>query len=97
MNSSSSTSSGKTRPYLTCREMLDFVMAYLDNELDPVQREDFERHLKVCPSCVNYLASYKLTVQLGKSAMHDSNDPADTVAPRGLVEAIQAARRASNQ
>lgn len=85
--------SGSPRPYLTCLEMLNFIMAYLDNELDAEQRFDFDRHLKVCPSCQNYLASYQQTIKLGKIAMSDLNAPAESVAPKHLIEAIRAARR----
>ena len=52
------------KPYLTCREVLDFVMAYLDGELTPEQCHEFERHLGVCPSCVNYLHTYKATIAI---------------------------------
>lgn len=82
------------RPYISCREVLDFIMAYLDNELSADQRHDFERHLRVCPSCVNYLESYKQTVLLGKSAMDPAADPALAQVPDALVAAVRAARKA---
>jgi len=80
------------RPYMTCREVLDFLMAYLDEQLTPDQRHEFERHLGVCPSCVNYLESYKATVKLGKAAMHDLDEPAMGSVPEGLIRAIREAR-----
>lgn len=81
------------RPYITCREVLDFVMAYLDGELTPEQKHEFERHLAVCPSCVNYLETYKATVRLGKQAMHNPDEPATGNVPEGLIKAIREARR----
>lgn len=83
---------GDATTMLTCRQVLDFVMAYLDGELDAGARREFERHLRVCPSCVNYLESYRQTVRLGKDAGNDS--AAEGEFPSGLLRAIQAARAA---
>jgi anti-sigma factor RsiW len=83
--------------YLTCRQVLDFLMAYLDHELTADQRREFERHLSVCPSCVNYLRSYQSTIALGKDAMltrgTDPDAPASSVIPEGLLRAVREARR----
>jgi mycothiol system anti-sigma-R factor len=76
---------------LTCRELIDFLMAYLDDELPAAQRADFERHLGLCPPCMNYLETYKETVRLGKACCAGDALPADV--PEELVRAILAARR----
>jgi anti-sigma factor RsiW len=79
-------------PLLTCRELIDFLAAYLDDELASAARADFEAHLSLCPHCVDYLASYRETIRLGKQACEpDVELPADV--PRELVDAILAARR----
>ena len=80
------------RPYLTCREVLDFLMDYVDGVLPQDQRGEFDRHLAVCPSCVNYLDSYKTAVRLGKAAMLDPDQPAEKAVPEALVRAIREAR-----
>lgn len=82
----------KPKPYITCRELLDFIMAYLDDELTPDQKHEFERHLGVCPSCVNYLETYKTAVRLGKSLGHQPDEPATGNVPEGLIKAIREAR-----
>lgn len=79
--------------YITCRELIDFIADYLEARLDEDQRRDFERHLAVCPSCVNYLDAYKKTISLGKQALAPTDEPARGVAPEGLLKAIKAARR----
>ena len=76
---------------LTCRELTEFLMAYLDDELPAGQRADFERHLGLCPPCMNYLDTYKETVRLGKACCASDELPADV--PEELVRAILAARR----
>lgn len=95
MTNSIPPSTTSEKPYITCREVFDSLMAYLDSELTPEQRQEFERHLAVCPSCVNYLNSYIATVKLGKAAMQTPTSPAETSlenVPAELVRAIHAAR-----
>lgn len=77
------------RPYITCRQLIDFIADYLDGALDAVSGEDFERHLSVCRSCQAYLASYRETMSLTKIAITD--EPLEDV-PEELVRAILARR-----
>jgi anti-sigma factor RsiW len=80
------------RPLLGCRELIDFLAAYLGGELAPETRADFDRHLSRCPSCVDYLASYREAVRLAKRACEpDAELPAEV--PSELVDAILASRR----
>lgn len=77
---------------LTCRELIDFLADYLDGGLEQDSRAAFEAHLAACPRCVDYLASYRETVRLGKRACDpDAELPADV--PAELVDAILASRR----
>ena len=77
---------------MTCREFVDFVMAYLDSELDPSVRETFDTHLAECPPCIAYLDSYQETIRLGKLC-EAPEGPVPEDVPEGLVRAILAARR----
>jgi anti-sigma factor RsiW len=65
-------------------------MGYLDNELPLEQRAEFDRHMAVCPSCVDYLKTYEKTVLLAKSC---GDDPVPDEVPESLVQAILAARK----
>jgi anti-sigma factor RsiW len=77
---------------LTCRELIAFLAAYLDSELAAEMRAEFEIHLTLCPSCVDYLASYRESIRLGQQACGpDAELPTDV--PRELIDAILAARR----
>ena len=76
---------------MTCREFVDFLMAYLDDELGAGQRSVFEVHMDACATCVEYLATYEDTIRLGKLACGDADEPPDDV-PEALIEAILAAR-----
>ena len=64
-------------------------MSYLDHELPAEQRAEFDRHMAVCPSCVDYLKTYEKTVLLAKA---NANDLVPDEVPESLVKAILQAR-----
>lgn len=74
---------------LTCAEVIDFVMAYLDHDLPDAQLTAFEQHLAVCPECVAFLKTYEATVQLETAAQ---TPPVQL--PPELIAAILQARQA---
>jgi anti-sigma factor (TIGR02949 family) len=76
---------------LTCQELLDFLMQYLDGELPPEEAARFERHLSACPPCLEYMKSYRETVQLEQCVCAERCDDV----PEELIHAILAARRNS--
>ena len=49
---------------LACREVVELVTAYLDDALDPVDRERLEEHLVFCDGCENYLEQMRTTIRL---------------------------------
>ena len=77
---------------MTCRELIDFLMAYLDGELPADRRAVFDAHLAVCEDCRRYLATYRETVALGQDACAEDDAPVDESVPEELVGAILAAR-----
>lgn len=72
------------RPYMRCDEVIDFIADYLDQHLPEETLSEFERHLRVCPSCVEFIASYQRTVYLAKESA--ANPPEEV--PEDLVRAI---------
>ena len=77
--------------YITCRELIDFLDRYVDDELPPPQRAKFEEHLEVCAACVEYLHSYRETIRLAAAAW-DDGDLALADVPSELIDAILDAR-----
>ena len=75
---------------LTCRELIDFLNEYVDGTLDATRRAAFDAHLRACPDCVDYLSSYRATMELCKDAVADDAVPTDV--PEDLIRAIVAAR-----
>jgi anti-sigma factor RsiW len=77
---------------MTCREFAEFLADYLANELPSDVEASFERHMRNCPNCRRYLASYRETVALGRKAFDDESASVPTDVPEGLVQAILQAR-----
>jgi len=77
---------------MTCRELADFLMDYLNEDLPDDVRAGFDRHLALCPNCVAYVKTYRTTIELGRRAFADDEADAGTEVPDELVRAILAAR-----
>jgi anti-sigma factor RsiW len=81
----------KGEEFITCEEVITFLLEYLAQDLPPEESIEFERHLSICPSCVAYLKSYKETVRLGRDALAGGDGKPPELAAE-LVRAILAAR-----
>jgi len=79
-----------TTPHITCQQLIEFLMGYLENELPADQRAEFDRHMAACPSCVDYLTTYEKTIALTRTC---ANDLLPEDVPESLVQAILAARK----
>lgn len=71
---------------LTCHEVIDFLGAWLDDELPPDVRRRFDEHVAVCPACVDYIETYRQTQALARRAA--DAEARDDDAPEPLVQAI---------
>ena len=78
---------------LTCRQLIEFLLAYVEDELEAGQREVFDRHLGACPPCRHYLDSYRATVALGRQAYTCHGNELPPEVPESLVAAVLAARQ----
>lgn len=76
---------------MTCRELYSFLDEFLDHALEPLTRQNFERHLEKCAACRRYLASYRATISAARGS-ELADDGAESAAPEELIQAILAAR-----
>ena len=76
---------------LPCRELCEFLCDYVEDSLPARQREVFERHLGICGECVDYVDSYRTTVDLAKRCC-EQVEPV----PQALIDAILAAKRSED-
>ncbi len=78
-------------PWITCREVVDFLDGYLTGALDPDATARFERHLSECPPCVAYMQTYQAATSMARAALRESEDAAEEM-PEDLVKAVLRAR-----
>ena len=79
-----------SKPYITCRELIDGLDAYVDGSMPAIQRAEVDRHLAVCPDCVNYVKNYRQTIAMGKAVFNDPDAPVPADVPGDLLKAILA-------
>ena len=78
---------------MNCNQLItDFLADYVDARLDEETLADFEHHLDVCPSCVEYLRTYRETIALAATAGRAPHPDVED-APEELIAAILATRR----
>jgi anti-sigma factor RsiW len=77
---------------VTCKELADYLDDYIAGTMPVVRRNLVDQHLAVCPDCQHYLASYRLTVGLGKAAFADPDEQVPVSVPEGLLAALRASR-----
>jgi predicted anti-sigma-YlaC factor YlaD len=78
--------------YLACGEVITFLFEYLEETATPERRLEFDRHLAVCPSCRNYLSTYRDSLLLAKRASELDEVEIPEV-PQHLLEAILRLRK----
>ena len=77
---------------MTCRELIDFLLDYLDGGLSPAVRATFDGHLAICPDCRTYVHNYQEAVRAGRAALVRCDEDIPESVPDELVRAIVDAR-----
>jgi len=67
---------------MTCRELTDFLLAYVDRELPDDVRRRFDTHVATCPECAAYLGSYEATVSSRRRRSAVPTTACPTMSPR---------------
>ncbi|HYT90640.1 MAG TPA: zf-HC2 domain-containing protein [Gemmataceae bacterium] len=49
---------------MTCRELAELLIDFVSGELAPEHQERVEQHLGLCPPCVVFVETYKITIRL---------------------------------
>ena len=70
---------------MTCRELDTFLDSFVAGILPEATALLFQQHLDECPECVAYLAQYRRTMELGRSAYASE---AGEAWPESIVRAI---------
>jgi len=71
---------------MSCKELVELVTDYLEDELDPGRRRRFELHLTECEGCAVYLEQMRETIRLTGTLTEDQLSPE---AREGLLAAFR--------
>lgn len=72
---------------ITCRELISFLIDYLEDTLPPGEKQRFDEHLSLCQSCVAYLRTYEITLRMEKGVSLEECE-----VPEELVRAVISSR-----
>jgi predicted anti-sigma-YlaC factor YlaD len=61
--------------WMTCKELVELVTAYLEDALDAKTRALFDAHLEKCDGCRNYLEQFRVTVRTVGKIRDEQLDP----------------------
>jgi anti-sigma factor RsiW len=51
----------------TCQQITELMVDYLTDKLRPSVKQEFAKHLSVCPDCVSFVNTYKKTISTASS------------------------------
>ena len=60
---------------LVCRQVVELVNDYLEDNLSRSDRRRFEAHLRKCPNCTNYLEQLRITIRATGSLQAEDLPP----------------------
>jgi anti-sigma factor RsiW len=72
---------------IDCKQVDDFLLAYIDGDLPPSQMRVINQHLLICPDCRRYVAEYRRTLEVLKASKLQ-DDEALAEVPEDLIKAI---------
>src|SRR5262245_55240629 len=62
----------QSRADVSCKSITDLIWEYVGGWLESNIKLEFEKHLRICPDCVNFLKTYKKTISLAHSIRADA-------------------------
>jgi len=57
---------------ITCRQITALILDYVNGELDAETALALKEHLRKCPDCIAFLATYQKTIQATRSLPYES-------------------------
>jgi anti-sigma factor RsiW len=56
---------------MRCEDLVGIIIDYVEETMDPLLREEFERHMSDCESCLAFFKTYQKTRELIKETSCD--------------------------
>ncbi len=60
---------------MNCKEVIHLIPFYLDDELDPVRKQQTEQHFRSCPACEGYYQRFRQVYGVPEKEILHSPDP----------------------
>ena len=76
-------------PEMGCQELVEIVTAYLEDALEPRDRERADAHLADCDGCRAYLEQVRTTIDLSGRARLDGLSDGALVALRAAFRSVR--------
>lgn len=54
---------------ISCQNVIDFCLEYLEGALPEEEQGRFQRHLSVCGECVAFFETYRRTSEISRQAL----------------------------
>jgi hypothetical protein len=54
---------------ISCQNVIDFCLDYLEGALPEEEQGSFQRHLSVCGECVAFFETYRRTSEISRQAL----------------------------
>src|SRR5688500_5942644 len=54
---------------ISCQNIVDFCLDYLDGSLPVEDQSGFDRHLLVCGTCLSFFETYRRTSEISRQAL----------------------------
>jgi anti-sigma factor RsiW len=52
---------------MTCRELVELLADFVSGELAEEHCRQIQEHLGICPPCIQYVESYRLTIEFTRN------------------------------
>ncbi len=76
---------------MTCGEVIQFLIDYLEGELPAPVASRFKDHLERCPPCQTYLRTYQQTILTARRALCNEKPCGMERVPEEMIRAIMTA------
>jgi anti-sigma factor RsiW len=60
---------------ISCQQLVDFCLDYIEGDLPEQERNAFRRHLGHCPDCVNFFETYRRTPEISREVLRTQIPP----------------------
>jgi len=62
---------------ITCQQILQTLTEYLEGDLSPEEKRDFEQHMEGCEPCHAFFRTYDKSRELARRTLREDDIPAE--------------------